>query len=126
MPIAVLSAQAPNSTFELSPTVIVDFSPSPTPVPDTCWDCEGSTMNAEAARAIYCSPAFLKENPQMLDECFPEKWEWVCFPDGHCEMYRQDLDPLGIFATPLPVPTPEPLPTPEETMVIPTEVVNEP
>ena len=56
----------------------------------------------------------------MLDECFPEKWEWVCFPlppdgNGTCEMYRRDLDPLGIFATPPPMPTPEPLPTPVPT-----------
>ena len=95
-------------------TSSADCFPNATPVTDTCWDCEGSTMTAEAARAIYCSPAFLEKNPQMLDECFPDKWEWVCFsePDGHCEMYRRDLDPLGIFATPAPMPTAEPTPTP--------------
>jgi hypothetical protein len=95
-------------------TSSADCFPNATPAPDTCWDCEGSTMTAEAARAIYCSPAFLEKNPQMLDECFPDTWEWVCFsePDGHCEMYRRDLDPLGIFATPAPMPTAEPTPTP--------------
>jgi hypothetical protein len=98
-------------------TSSADCFPNATPAPDTCWDCEGSTMTTEEGRAIYCSPAFLKENPHMLDECFPDKWEWVCFsePDGHCEMYRRDLDPLGIFATPPPMPTPEPLPTPVPT-----------
>lgn len=101
-------------------TSSADCFPNATPVTDTCWDCEGSTMTAEAARAIYCSPAFLEKNPHMLDECFPEKWEWVCFPlppdgNGTCEMYRRDLDPLGIFATPPPMPTPEPLPTPVPT-----------
>jgi hypothetical protein len=100
-------------------TSSADCFPNATPVTDTCWDCEGSTMTAEAARAIYCSPAFLEKNPQMLDECFPDKWEWVCFSEDpirnireHCEMYRRDLDPLGIFATPPPMPTPEPTPTP--------------
>ena len=98
----------------------MDCFPNATPAPDTCWDCEGSTMTTEEGRAIYCAPAFLEKNPQMLDECFPEKWEWVCFPlppdgNGTCEMYRRDLDPLGIFATPPPMPTPEPLPTPVPT-----------
>lgn len=130
LPVAVLSAQEPNPTPKPSPAVVVepevtpvleatpipescfdpetssvDCFPNATPVPDTCWDCEGSTMTAEEGRAIYCAPAFLEKNPQMLDECFPEKWEWVCFSetDGHCEMYRRDLDPLGIFATPPPL-----------------------
>lgn len=89
---------------------------SPTPEPTgTCWDCEGSTMTEAEKLAAACTPAVLAANPQHLDLCFPEKWAWVCFPDGHCEMYRRDLDPLGIFATPPPMPTPEPLPTPVPT-----------
>ena len=93
--------------------------PSPTPGPVTgiegCWDCEGTTMTEAEKLAAACSPEVLAANPQHLTLCFPDKWEWVCFPDGHCEMYRQDLDPLGIFATPPPMPTPEPLPTPVPT-----------
>lgn len=89
---------------------------SPTPEPtDTCWDCPGSTMTEAEKLDAACTPAMLAANPQHLDLCFPEKWAWVCFPDGHCEMYRRDLDPLGIFATPPPMPTPEPLPTPVPT-----------
>ena len=93
--------------------------PSPTPGPVTgiegCWDCEGTTMTEAEKLAAACTPEVLAANPQHLTLCFPDKWEWVCFPDGHCEMYRQDLDPLGIFATPPPMPTPEPLPTPVPT-----------
>jgi hypothetical protein len=93
--------------------------PSPTPVPtappDSCWDCYDSTYTWAEARVWYCSEERVRENPLIVDECWPDKWEWVCFPDGHCEMYRQDLDPLGIFATPPPMPTPEPLPTPVPT-----------
>jgi len=93
------------------------FSEPPSPTPESvtsiegCWDCEGSTMTETEKLAAACTPAVLAANPQHLDLCFPEKWAWVCFPDGHCEMYRRDLDPLGIFATPPPMPTPEPLPT---------------
>ena len=93
--------------------------PSPTPEPVTgiegCWDCEGSTMTEAEKLAAACTPAVLAANPRHLTLCFPDKWEWVCFPDGHCEMYRQDLDPLGIFATQPPMPTPGPLPTPVPT-----------
>jgi hypothetical protein len=93
--------------------------PSPTPGPVTgiegCWDCEGSTMTEAEKLAAACTPAMLAANPQHLDLCFPEKWAWVCFPDGHCEMYRQDLDPLGIFAAPPPPPTPGVPPTPVPT-----------
>ena len=100
--------------------------PSPTPAPVTgiegCWDCEGSTMTEAEKLAAACTPAMLAANPQHLDLCFPEKWAWVCFTADparniteHCEMYRRDLDPLGIFATPAPMPTPEPLPTPVPT-----------
>jgi len=93
--------------------------PSPTPGPVTgiegCWDCEGSTMTEAEKLAAACTPAVLAANPRHLTLCFPDKWEWVCFPDGHCEMYRQDLDPLGIFATQPPMPTPGPLPTPVPT-----------
>ena len=93
--------------------------PSPTPGPVTgiegCWDCEGTTMTEAEKLAAACTPEVLAANPQHLTLCFPDKWEWVCFPDGHCEMYRQDLDPLGIFATPPPPPTPGVQPTPAPT-----------
>jgi hypothetical protein len=94
----------------------MDCFPDATPAPDSCWDCPGSTMTEAEKLAAVCSPASLKENPQMLDECFPDKWEWVCFPEGNCEMYRRDLDPLGIFATPPPPPTPGVPPTPVPTL----------
>ncbi len=90
-------------------------TPEPTEPPNTCWDCLGSTYTWAEARVWYCTAERAQQEPWILDECWPEKWEWVCFPDGHCEMYRQDLDPLGIFATPAPMPTPEPLPTPLPT-----------
>ena len=93
--------------------------PSPTPGPVTgiegCWDCEGSTMTEAEKLAAACTPAVLAANPRHLALCFPDKWEWVCFPDGHCEMYRQDLDPLGIFAPQPPPPTPGVPPTPAPT-----------
>ena len=93
--------------------------PSPTPGPVTgiegCWDCEGSTMTEAEKLAAACTPEVLATNPRHLTLCFPDKWEWVCFPDGHCEMYRQDLDPLGIFATQPPPPTPGVPPTPVPT-----------
>jgi len=112
LPMAALATQVLNLAPEPSPTAAIEASPEATPAPDTCWDCVDSSMTPEEGRAIYCSAQSLKENPQMLDECFPDKWEWVCFPEGNCEMYRRDLDPLGIFATPPPMPTPEPTPTP--------------
>jgi hypothetical protein len=90
-------------------------TPEPTEPPNTCWDCLGSTYTWAEARVWYCTAERAQQEPWILDECWPDKWEWVCFPDGHCEMYRQDLDPLGIFATPAPMPTPEPLPTPVPT-----------
>ena len=98
-------------------TSSADCFPNATPAPDTCWDCEGSTMTEAEKLAAACTPAVLAANPQHLDLCFPKKWAWVCFPlppdgNGTCEMYRRDLDPLGIFATPPPMPTPEPTPTP--------------
>jgi hypothetical protein len=93
----------------------MDCFPNATPAPDSCWDCEGSTMTEAEKLAAACTPAMLAANPQHLDLCFPEKWAWVCFPDGHCEMYRRDLDPLGIFATPPPPPTPGVPPTPVPT-----------
>jgi hypothetical protein len=93
--------------------------PSPTPGPVTgiegCWDCEGSTMTEAEKLAAACTPEVLATNPRHLTLCFPDKWEWVCFPDGHCEMYRQDLDPLGIFAPQPPPPTPGVPPTPAPT-----------
>jgi hypothetical protein len=100
----------------------MDCFPDGTPAPDNCWDCEGSTMTEAEKLAAACTPAMLAANPQHLDLCFPEKWAWVCFTADparniteHCEMYRRDLDPYGIFATPPPMPTPEPLPTPVPT-----------
>jgi hypothetical protein len=136
LPVAVFSAQEPNPTLEPSPAVVVepvvtpvpescfdpetssvDCFPNATPAPDNCWDCEGSTMTEAEKLAAACTPAVLAANPQHLDLCFPDKWEWVCFPDGHCEMYRQDLDPLGIFATQPPPPTPGVPPTPTPTPV---------
>jgi hypothetical protein len=111
---AGMTTEFPSATVAAS----VDETISPTLAPtNTCWDCDGSTYTWEEARVSICSPAGLAENPQMLDECFPDTWEWVCFPmppdgSGTCEMYRRDLDPLGIFATPAPLPTPEPLPSP--------------
>ena len=94
-------------------------TPEPTEPPNTCWDCLGSTYTWAEARVWYCTAERAEEEPWILDECWPEKWEWVCFTADparniteHCEMYRRDLDPYGIFATPPPIPTPEPLPTP--------------
>jgi len=100
--------------------------PSPTPGPVTgiegCWDCEGSTMTEAEKLAAACAPEVLAANPQHLDLCFPKKWAWVCFTADparkiteHCEMYRRDLDPYGIFATPPPPPTPGVPPTPAPT-----------
>ena len=93
--------------------------PSPTPGPVTgiegCWDCEGTTMTEAEKLAAACTPEVLAANPQHLTLCFPDKWEWVCFPDGHCEMYRRDLDPYGIFAPQPPPPTPGVPPTPMPT-----------
>lgn len=89
---------------------------------DGCWDCPGTTMTEAEKLAAACSPAMLATFPQHLDLCFPDKWAWVCFTEDptknikeHCAMYRRDLDPYGIFATPAPMPTPEPLPTPVPT-----------
>ena len=93
----------------------MDCFPNATPAPDSCWDCEGSTMTESEKLAAACAPAVVAANPQHLPLCWPDKWEWVCWPDGHCEMYRQDLDPLGIFATPPPPPTPGVPPTPVPT-----------
>ncbi len=97
--------------------------PSPTPEQtDTCWDCPGSTMTEAEKLAAACTPAVLAANPQHLDLCFPDKWAWVCFTADparniteHCEMYRRDLDPYGIFAPQPPPPTPGVPPTPEPT-----------
>ncbi len=115
-----VSAKTPDySNYEVSiPYVAFTEPPVVTPTPAAageCWDCPGTTMTEAEKLAAACSPAMLARFPRHLALCFPDKWEWVCFPDGHCEMYRQDLDPLGIFATPAPMPTPEPLPTPELT-----------
>ena len=140
LPVAVFSAQEPNPApgpslavvvepevtpvLEATPvpescfdpeTSSVDCFPNATPTPDNCWDCEGTTMTESEKLAAACTPEVLAANPQHLTLCFPDKWEWVCFPDGHCEMYRQDLDPLGIFATPPPPPTPGVPPTPVPT-----------
>jgi hypothetical protein len=97
----------------------MDCFPDATPTPDNCWDCEGSTMTEAEKLAAACAPAVVAANPQHLPLCFPKKWAWVCFTADparniteHCEMYRRDLDPYGIFATPPPPPPPEPTPTP--------------
>jgi hypothetical protein len=109
-----VSAQTPDySDYEVS-IPYVAFTEPPTAEPTDAAVDDG-TWQAEKPRSYYCSPEALVKHPQMLNECFPDKWEWVCFPEGHCEMYRRDLDPLGIFATPAPMPTPEPLPTAELT-----------
>ena len=139
LPVAVFSAQELSPAPEPSPANFVEPEATPgpescfdpetssvdcfanaTPAPDSCWDCAGSTMTEAEKLAAACTPAVLAANPQHLDLCFPEKWAWVCFPlppdgNGTCEMYRRDLDPLGVFATPPPMTTPEPLPTPEPT-----------
>ena len=101
----------------------MDCFPDATPTPDNCWDCEGTTMTEAEKLAAACAPAVVAANPQHLPLCFPKKWAWVCFAEdlirnieAHCEMYRRDLDPLGVFATPA-VPTPEALPTPTPTPV---------
>jgi hypothetical protein len=103
-------------------TSSADCFPNATPTPDNCWDCEGTTMTEAERYAAACSAEMIQKYPSMLSTCFPKKWAWVCFTEdpilnieGHCEMYRRDLDPLGIFATPAPIPTPEPLPTPVPT-----------
>ena len=94
-------------------------TPEPTEPPNTCWDCDGSTYTWEEARVWFCTDERAKENPSILDECWPDKWEWVCFSADpirnfteHCEMYRRDLDPLGLFVTPSPIPTPASIPSP--------------
>ena len=95
-------------------------TPEPTEPPNTCWDCAGSTYTWAEARVWYCTAERAQQEPWILDECWPEKWAWVCFSEDparniteHCEMYRRDLDPLGVFATPTPMPTPTPTPTSE-------------
>ena len=130
--VAVSASAGTPGYLKVSYPVVASYEPftePPSPTPgdsaDECWDCPGSTWQAERPRSYYCSPEALVKHPQMLNECFPDKWEWVCFPDGHCEMYRRDLDPLGIFAPqpppptpgvpPTPVPTATPDPTPEPT-----------
>jgi len=97
-------------------------TPEPTEPPNTCWDCYDSTYTWAEARVWYCTAERAQQEPWILDECWPEKWEWVCFSEDpirnikeHCEMYRRDLDPLGIFATPPPPPTPGVRPTPVPT-----------
>ena len=118
-----VSAQTPDYTNDEVLIPYVAFTEPPTAEPtdaavDGCWDCPGTTMTEAEKLAAACSPAMLATFPQHLALCFPDKWEWVCFPDGHCEMYRRDLDPLGIFATPTPEPTPTVVPTPEATETV--------
>lgn len=112
-----VSAQTPAVVLPTA-TPVETATPTPQETVPGCWDCAGSTMTEAEVVAAVCSPASLEKNPQMLDECFPDKWEWVCFPEGNCEMYRRDLDPLGIFATPTPEPTPTVVPTPEATETV--------
>ena len=115
-----LTASYPDAALYAPITEPPSPTPEPTEPPNTCWDCVGSTYTWEEARVWYCTEERAQQEPWILDECWPDKWEWVCFPmppdgSGTCEMYRQDLDPLGIFATPQPPPTPAPTPdaTPE-------------
>ena len=116
-----VSAQTPNYLdYEVS-IPYVAFTEPPVATPTDAAVDDG-TWEAERPRSHYCSAEALAANPQDLDLCFPEKWVWVCFPlppdgDGTCKMYRRDLDPLGIFATPAPVPTPELTPEPTPTVV---------
>jgi len=100
----------------------MDCFPDATPTPDNCWDCEGTTMTEAEKLAAACAPAVVAANPQHLPLCFPKKWAWVCFTEDpirniteHCEMYRRDLDPYGIFAPQPPPPTPGVPPTPVPT-----------
>ena len=111
----------PESCFDPE-TSSVDCFPDATPTPDNCWDCEGTTMTEAEKLAAACASAVVAANPQHLPLCFPKKWAWVCFTadparniSEHCEMYRRDLDPYGIFATPPPPPTPGVPPTPVPT-----------
>jgi len=141
LPVAAFATQALNPTPDPSPAVVaepeatpapescldpetssVDCFPAATPTTDNCWDCEGTTMTESERYAAACSAEMLQKYPSMLSTCFPKKWAWVCFSEdpirnieAHCEMYRRDLDPLGVFATPPPPPTPEALPTPVPT-----------
>ena len=111
----------PESCFDPE-TSSLDCFPNATPAPDTCWDCEGTTMTEVEKLAAACAPAVVAANPQHLPLCFPKKWAWVCFTADptrniteHCEMYRRDLDPYGIFALQPPPPTPVVPPTPVPT-----------
>jgi len=117
--VTVLVSQVATEVSAQTPAApVVTATPTPEETIAGCWDCAGSTMTEAEVLEAVCSTASLKRNPQMLDECFPDKWEWVCFPEGNCEMYRRDLDPLGIFATPTPGPTPTVVPTPEATETV--------
>lgn len=89
-------------------TSSVDCFPDATPVPDTCWDCLGSTMTPEEARAIYCSPTSLEKNPQMVDECFPSSTPTLTPEQSPTEEL-----------TPEPTPTVVPTPEATETVVAP-------
>ena len=125
--VAVSASAGTPDYLKVSYPVVASYEPftePPSPTAgdsaDECWDCPGSTYTWAEARVWYCTAERAQQEPWILDECWPEKWEWVCFPlppdgNGTCEMYRRDLDPLGIFATPPPMPTPEPLPTPVPT-----------
>jgi len=116
-----VSAQTPDySDYEVS-IPYVAFTEPPTAEPTDAAVDDG-TWQAEKPRSYYCSPEALVKHPQMLNECFPEKWAWVCFTADparniteHCEMYRRDLDPYGIFAPQPPPPTPGVPPTPVPT-----------
>ena len=84
-----VSAQTPNYLdYEVS-IPYVAFTEPPVATPTDAAVDDG-TWEAERPRSHYCSAEALAANPQ-------------------------DLDPLGIFATPAPMPTPEPLPTAELT-----------
>jgi len=127
--VAILVSQVVTGVSAQTPAVVIPTATpvaTATPTPEEtiagCWDCAGGTMTEAERYTAACSAEMLQKYPSMLSTCFPKKWAWVCFSEdpirnieAHCEMYRRDLDPLGVFATPAPVPTPEPLPIPELT-----------
>ena len=89
--------------------------PSPTPAPDSCWDCEGSTMTDAEKLAAACSPEVLAANPQHLDLCFPNQYVWTCHPDGTCRFETPGPTPYNGLDIPTTLPSPTPTPSVEPT-----------
>lgn len=97
------------------PQPTVTETPAPSAAIDPCWDCDGSTTTWEDVKPQVCSAAGLAAHPQMLDECFPDQWEWTCDPDGTCEFRAPETNVdngLDVPTTP-----PSSSPTPEPTLV---------